>query len=487
MTLLAPLFGNDPDVPAFRIGAAEISYGQFCQDIDTMAWWLRDNKVGIGTGLGIGSMGGHHYWTWVAHLAAIRIGARHATITNAGSLRAAMATGGRGLEFFLVAGDQPPALPRGLRPLRATPTGLEPLADQLGVAARPWEDAEAERSAARLAATLGKTGRWRSCLWTSEILGERIKQAEGRDFSPAGILCPAVGLMTGPGFLYPIAAWRAGGTVLSWAERDVVPSPVPQAVQLCSLLVATPANLRSLIAGLPPSWQGREQRAVLVVGGRLSAALRDQALQKACARLEIRYDLIETGKVAGGDAALIDRHSGAVGAIAEDAAAEIVDADDRAVPPGEEGILRIRTAAMCAGYENAREFGRSAAFRDGWFYPGDRGALFEDGLLALTGRDTETVNVAGISISLTSLENQLADVPAVADLCAVPVSLKQGDVIAIVAVLGGHANLTPLRHAARNLLPRRCPFRVVAVPRIPRNKAGKVERSLLSKQLAAQL
>ena len=488
MTLLAPLFRNDPDTPAFRIGDAEISYGQFCQDIDTMAWWLRDNKVGIGTGLGIGSMGGHHYWTWIAHLAAIRVGARHATITNAGSLRAAMGAGSRGLEFFLVAGEQPAALPRGPRPLQLMPTGLEPLARQLGVAARTWEDGQAERSAVRMAGTLARTGQWRSCLWTNEVLGRRIAQAAlGSDFTQAGILCPAAGLMAAPGFVYPIAAWRAGGTVLSWAERDVVPTRVPRTVQLCSLLVATPANLQSLVAGFLQDWEGREHRRIVVVGGRLPAALRDQALQRACAQIEIQYDLIETGIVAAGDAALIDRHAGAVGAIGADATIEIVDAGDRALPPGEEGIIRVRTAAMCSGYENARELGRGAAFRDGWFYPGDRGLVFEDGLLALTGYESETVNVAGISISLTKLENQLANVPAVADLCAVPVSLKQSDIIAIVAVLDGHTNLTPLRHAARNLLPRRCPFRVVAVRRIPRDRAGKVERGLLSKQLATQL
>jgi acyl-coenzyme A synthetase/AMP-(fatty) acid ligase len=301
------------------------------------------------------------------------------------------------------------------------------------------------------------------------------------------LLCPAIGLLTTAGFRFPIAAWRAGGAMLGWEERDVVPTTSPQIVESCSLLVASPVNLQSLLNRLPEPWQGRDSRTTIVVGARLAGQLRDRALQRACARIDIAYGSTEAGRIAIGDAALVDRHPGAVGFVSDGATVEIVDAQDRSLPPGQEGIVRLRAPAMCNGYERSRATRMRSPFRNGWFYPGDEGIMFDDGLLAITGREGETVNVGGHKLSLPTLENRLSAVRGVADVCVVPVALSQGDIVAIVAVLGGHSNLTPLRNIARGLLPRRCPFRIVAVPRIPRNQAGKLDRGKLSRQLAAQL
>ncbi len=60
----------------------------------------------------------------------------------------------------------------------------------------------------------------------------------------------------------------------------------------------------------------------------------------------------------------------------------MVDEADRPLPPGATGRVRVRTEEMVQGYLD--DEGLTAAFfRDGWFYPGDLGALGAAGRLTL--------------------------------------------------------------------------------------------------------
>jgi acyl-CoA synthetase (AMP-forming)/AMP-acid ligase II len=64
---------------------------------------------------------------------------------------------------------------------------------------------------------------------------------------------------------------------------------------------------------------------------------------------------------------------------------EIVADDERVLPPGQEGNLRIRSDHGATEYlEDPGETQR--AFRDGWFYPGDRGYLTTDNMLVISSR-----------------------------------------------------------------------------------------------------
>ena len=486
MTLLSRIFANDPDGVAFSaggdlhgVGGGSVTYRQFAEDVDVMAFWLHDQGISAGTRLGI-QLNDSSYWTWVAHLAAIRLGACHMTGGTEMSQSKEL-----GLEAFLIGKSRPSKVAEPVRTLLADRFSLEPLARQLGVEPRAWPDRSTELQASRLALTSGTTGVPRALLWNYDMICARVAQvASSAGLTQSTRLYPALGVMTTAGFRYPLATWQAGGTVFRRGRQDEVAAPSWAPLARSNLLVTSPINLANSLGRVPGPWHGRDERTIIVLGGRLPIAQRDKALNDACARLLINYGSTETGSVASGDAALLDRHPGAVGYVRADARIEMVDDQDRPVVAGRTGIVRIRTESMCAGYlAETGDAKRSSGFRDGWFYPGDQGVLHDDGLIAIAGRSSDTVNVGGLKISLTDIEGKLRQIAAFTDLCAVPISLAQGSLIAIVVTLAGDADRKSLPEKVKKTLPSGCPFRIVPVRRVPRNAMGKVPRAKVAEQL----
>ena len=75
---------------------------------------------------------------------------------------------------------------------------------------------------------------------------------------------------------------------------------------------------------------------------------------------------------------------------------EAVDGDDRPLPAGTEGVLRMRTAHQ-AYFDGPPRSDLSGDLP--WFYPGDRGSVQADGIMSVTGRVTELINVGGVKIA----------------------------------------------------------------------------------------
>lgn len=485
MTLLGPIFEQNPEAVAYRVGSAEVRYAQLFEDIDTMAHWLHDQGVGPGTRLGIRFKGDNSYWTRIAHLGAIRVGAVHATINNSDLLRRVAGTAGRpGLDFYLTARNPVPGLPEPVKTIELCPTGLAPLASQLGLPARAWEDPTTERHAGRIAFTSGTTGMPLSLVWDYDILLSRTEQVIG-DVSADTRLLLGVGLMTTPGFRYPIVTWQRGGTFLTWGEQDEVPALAPQALGESTLIVTSPVTLQRHLRMSSGRWPGFEDRTIFVIGGRLPVAVRDEALRRAAARVEVHYGSTETGRTAMGDARLLDRHPGAVGKVSDGAEIEIVDSEGRPVPAGQQGIVRVRGPSMCRGYEgNVRQGPGASAFRDGWFYPGDIGLFYGDGVLAIVGRQGEAVNLGGVKLSIPDVEGKLAQIKGCEEACAVPARTPAGDLVAVVAVLAEGADAKAVRAQVRQALPRGCPFAFLLAKQLPRGPMGKIRRELVGRQVA---
>lgn len=487
MSIVAAIFAHDPAAAAVSISGETLSYKRLQEDIDVCAAWLHDQGVGRGTRLGIWPRHDHSYWGWIAHLAAIRLGACHATVgAGSGTLRAAVSIG---LDLCLTFNEGIENVAPRLRKLVLQPQGLAPLSGQLGIEPKPWPDPDAEQSASRIAFTSGTTGTPRGLLWTYERMVHRVDQAvRNAGISPSTRLYVALGLLTTAGFRYPLATWQAGGCVLRPGTPEEVAAPTREIVLDSNLFVASPVNLRSHLNHIHGPWRGKSRRVILVLGGRLPADTRDEALARACARIEVNYGSTETGTVATADAAVLDGHAGAVGYAGEGVTVEVVDEEGKTVAPGRAGVLRIRTDGMCSAYEaDAVPTDPSLGFHGGWFYPGDLAICFEDGLLAIAGRTSEVVNIAGIKLSTTDLESRIGRNPSVREVCVLPISLRQRDVLAVVASLANDVDLTSLRQEIRRALPLNCPHYLVRAGELPRNAMGKVQRRRLVDQVTAVL
>lgn len=165
-----------------------------------------------------------------------------------------------------------------------------------------------------------------------------------------------------------------------------------------------------------------------------------------------------------------------------DSKIEIVDEDDNVQPPGVEGIVRIQNGYLVPGYLNSLE-AEGAAFRSGWFYPGDRGKISADGTFAVTGRSNDIFNVGGVKVNATLLDFVLQSVPGVEDaLCfMMPGSDGLKELIAMIKVGPNVLNPDITSEAriqiAMNFSAAVMPSRFVFSDVIPRTENGKPDRA----------
>lgn len=479
MSLLSPIYAQDKSRPAVIVGGGAISYGRFCSDIDVMARWLFEQRGIVRENVLIYHPRSQSYWSWVLHLAAIHLGAKVASAFAASGIRAVLQSGAVRQVISLAPRDI--RLPEGIRTLRVPLEGGAPLEQQL--ACRISDVAPLDQHAGRIATTTGTTGRPKNVVWDCDTMLGRVQQVEaGGMISPATRSHVVLGIGTTGGFRYPLATWRAGGVVVFSGKS--ANGGGRNAGEECSLLVASPAQLRQAIAEHPGVWQGRDSREVILLGGRLPPALRDAAYERVCSRVVVGYGSTETGSVVSGDAKLVDRHPGAVGYALPGVTVEIVDEQDRPLETGRTGIVRIRSPLMVAGYEQAQAPDGSS-FRNGWFYPGDLAVLAKDGMLAIEGRVAETINIGGSKIAAPSVEEKLAGIEGVEELCALGLNLDDRDLLTVAVVCDDDVDLRVVHQAVRAKLPPHWTFHLAKVPAIERNAMGKVARRVMAAKLSA--
>jgi acyl-coenzyme A synthetase/AMP-(fatty) acid ligase len=261
----------------------------------------------------------------------------------------------------------------------------------------------------------------------------------------------------------------------------------PSALAATNLLITSPQHIKDAITNVRAPWPGRERRKVVVAGGRLPRDVRDVALKIACSAISLAYGATETGSIATGASHLLDRHPGAVGFAVTGAKVEIVDEKGEQKHAGQPGIVRTRASTMAHGYAGNIEAAEENPFRDGWFYPGDEGIMFEDGLLAITGRLSETLNLMGAKFSTEDFEAGFADLPHVQELAAVMVPSPKGEVLVIAVTCDDRVNAKTLWQQLRGRIPATVPFELVRLRTIPRNAMGKVDRPELRRELAQHL
>lgn len=489
MTLLDPLYRHDRQRMAALAGGVSLSYDRLCSDIDAMARWLRDSGLQPGDRISIHvrDRGSPGYWDWIMHLGSVRAGLVHSTglvpkaVGRTGLLGSHAAALGYGLESL-------PGYVKPQKQLPFAPETLEPVAELLPGKAGDELDPELQNSAGRILTTSGTTGTPKCIVWDRRILADRLEQVRASGgIDAATCLLPLLGYPTTAGFRYPIAVWQVGGCViLPPFETDS--GGFFDHAGVSNLVISSPFRLEDVLKRYPGAWPNRSGRTVKLFGGRIPPALRDAALEKACATVVANYGSTETGNIATGDASLVDRHPGATGIVQPGVTLQIVDRQGKELPPGEEGIVRLKSDGMCEGYVGwTPPSGTPSPFRDGWFYPGDRGFVDEDGMFAVTGRTTETINVGGFKVSAPMLEARLDKIPQLDDVCALSVRQQQGDALVIAVVCEPSLDLKQLRKRIVAALPRMIPFTLVRVPRIPRNDMGKIMRKPFSQNIAGFL
>jgi len=480
MSMLESLRRHPPERVAVRVGPFDISYGRLVADGMAAAAAFAAGGVGQASKVGVraGSVAnGHSYASWVAHLAVLHLGAGHASAVDPASLAAALAAGM--IDTAVGPREQLDQVPPSIKRIEFDCDPTKPL-----VASAEAPPAN-ESTARRFNLTSGTTGKPKYVTWDAAMIAARIAQVgEGLTIGDGTIFYPLLHIRTTAGFRYPLAVWQAGGIVLLPGDsepgaRDAI------GLRQSTLIAASPVQLGERVRLFPDEWTGRAGRTVIVLGGRLPVAVRDAALANACDTLLISYGSTETGSIALGDSSLIERHAGAVGYVRSGVTVDIVDGDRTPVAPGEPGLVRIKADLVSAGYENNVPGKDSGHFDGGYFYPGDIGRLFDDGLLAIEGRINETFNVGGWKVNAAELEARLAFLPGVDDLCACVMPLAEGDLLTIAVVTSDKVDLKAVAERIRGKLPTGRTFHLVRIRSIPRNAMGKIPRAMIADKLTA--
>lgn len=487
MTILTPIFAQPALLPAAIAGKTTITYGRLCADIDAMAHWLfaQGLKPGERITIHLKEVGNTGYWDWIMHLGAVRAGLVHST----GPIPPVIARTGAVGPYKAALGAVDKLGPRANPELRLAfgPAGTKPLAEQLAIepSGRSLEGLEAQ--AVRLLATSGTTARPKVMRWDAGLIEARLKQVrETGDLGPEVKLLSVLGLLTTTGFRYPIAQWQMGGVVILPSIGSEITDPAEGAAQ-STFVASSPFRMRGLLTQAPGDWPNKQARTVELFGGRVPPEMRDEVLARCCSKLVMSYGATEVGRVAAGDTAMVDRHSGAVGFVEPGITVEIVDREGNRRPAGETGIVRMKSDFMVEGYVGRpAQQGPRAPLRDGWFYPGDFGIVFEDGLFAITGRLGDTLNVSGAKLSPIVLEERIAKLPEVHDVCATVLQMDRADVLAIAVTCDDGVDFKQLRQKIARLVPRQFPLNVMRVARIPRNAMGRIPRQAFTKSLTEQ-
>jgi acyl-CoA synthetase (AMP-forming)/AMP-acid ligase II len=204
-----------------------------------------------------------------------------------------------------------------------------------------------------------------------------------------------------------------------------------------------------------------------------------------CNNVLCGYGSTEGGTVAYAPVDCVYGIDRAVGIIAPWIDAETLNPQDAPQELGEEGQIRFR--ALGQGYRmQPDEAGTYEMDRSDWFYPGDMGVVYRNGLMLITGRINEIINRGGVKISPDAIEEHLKKNPAVNDAAAVGVLDSVGlEQIWMAVVAEGNAdvNIASLFEYFRNTIPELTPDRIFPVREIPRNRLGKVPREALKEQL----
>jgi len=98
---------------------------------------------------------------------------------------------------------------------------------------------------------------------------------------------------------------------------------------------------------------------------------------------------------------------------------QVTDEEGRTLPPGQEGLFKVRTPAMFTEYLDHPEWYAAAVDAEGFFNTGDLAVIDEDGNLRLTGRVKDIINRGGVKIPVSEIENLLYRMDDLKDVAVV--------------------------------------------------------------------
>jgi long-chain acyl-CoA synthetase len=337
----------------------------------------------------------------------------------------------------------------------------------------------------RIAYSSGTTGSPKAVALTLDMVHHRAQAAHELVLLGTPFMC-LLDLGTASGFHTLMAAVMSGGMYLNPGDAR----HNHRLVRLFGVtaIKASPIQIAQLLDVARRSDQPVESLVnIYSAGSVVPVALRKTVRDESTARLFNLFGSTEVGRAA--ERELDDDDLSFAGFVVEGTDLEIVDEHNHPQPFGQQGTVRYRRAHMATSYLDDDEATRHS-FRDGWFYTGDEGKLESDGRLFLTGRISDVINLGGIKVQPRVAEDLALTFTGIVDAAGFGFTGTGGVeqfALAVVVQPGESMNASELALALSSQLGPLAPSSIFAVPSIPRNNAGKVDRAELSRVYAAAI
>lgn len=160
----------------------------------------------------------------------------------------------------------------------------------------------------------------------------------------------------------------------------------------------------------------------------------------------------------------------------------VLDSNGTPVPQGDLGTLAIHRSdpGLFLGYFGD-EIETKSRYNGDWFLTGDTVTMAADGAITFAGRNDDMMNAGGFRVSPLDVESVLAHYPGLTDCAVTEIRIKADTtVIAAFYVAPEAIDREMLEHFAAERLARyKQPRIYIAVPAIPRNANGKINRRIL--------
>jgi acyl-coenzyme A synthetase/AMP-(fatty) acid ligase len=341
---------------------------------------------------------------------------------------------------------------------------------------------EAPGDLIRILRSSGTTGREKRLAVTRHMYELRVvRYAERYQFTRKSRYLLTLPFSVGHVYGNATACLRSGGTVVT---VDTAAGDAPRVFAKYGITHVSlqPLMLKQLLDNLPPNLAKPGDLTIGTFGSALSDELSGRALKKLATEVADFFGCNEIGGISCRRATLCD----AFATVCPGVEVEAIDENDRPVPCGEPGQLRIRSESMVGGYIDDAEATRRF-FKDGWFYTSDVAILDGPLRLKVIGRSDELLNIAGGKHAPSDLEAHVMKHAGVGDVGICALANREG-------IQEIHVAVANVRHDQGELLARITRafsgvplgnFHVVILEAIPRNAAGKIQRAVLKEAVAA--
>jgi long-chain acyl-CoA synthetase len=246
-----------------------------------------------------------------------------------------------------------------------------------------------------------------------------------------------------------------------------------------TILPAVPAMLDVLLFGAGDRLRGTV-RTVLSAGSPLSERTAERFHAKSGLMVRPLYGTTESGGITVAPAGERQIAGSCVGPPMNGVEGQVRPHPSHTDAQAGVGRLFIRSSSMMAGYLGADGVDASP-LSDGWFETGDLARLDKSGYIYLLGREAEVINVEGLKVIPSEVEEVIASIPGVVEVKVYAGSRKSGgQFIKAAVVFEENLDVQLIRaHCERHLVYYKRPERILPVATLPRSPAGKILRDQL--------